>query len=64
MKLVVQIPCLNEETTIQGVLEAICQQTYPLNCIEVLIADGLSQDGTRAGILLFQQKHRPYLSEL
>ncbi len=51
------IPCLNEETTIQGVLEAICQQTYPLNCIEVLIADGLSQDGTRAGILLFQQKH-------
>ena len=55
------IPCFNEEGTIRIVLEAICKQTYPLRDVEVIIADGLSTDSTRAVITAFQMEH-PYLN--
>jgi glycosyltransferase involved in cell wall biosynthesis len=44
------VPCYNEQDTIQLLLEAICNQTYRLDEIEVVIADGMSSDRTRAVI--------------
>lgn len=43
----VVIPCYNEERTIQALLEAIHGQTFPLDQLEVIIADGFSMDNTR-----------------
>lgn len=44
------IPCRNEEKTIHLVLEALRQQTFPIEEMEVIIADGFSSDGTRHAI--------------
>jgi succinoglycan biosynthesis protein ExoA len=41
------IPCYNEKVHIQSLLDAIHAQTYPLSDMEVVIADGFSNDGTR-----------------
>ncbi len=54
------IPCYNEEKTIGLLLGAILRQTYPTSEVEVVIADGLSTDQTRAVILAFQ-KENPWL---
>ena len=51
------VPCYNEEATIGLLLNALLQQTYPRRQMEVIIADGLSQDGTRGVIAAFQQAH-------
>jgi cellulose synthase/poly-beta-1,6-N-acetylglucosamine synthase-like glycosyltransferase len=51
------VPCLNEQETIQQLLEAVYHQTYPINEIEVIIADGLSTDHTREVINTFQLRH-------
>lgn len=51
------VPCYNEQATIRHLLEAIHAQTYPLQQIEVIIADGLSTDNTRQVIHSFQQEH-------
>jgi len=40
------VPCYNERTTIRFLLEAVLAQTYPRSQIEVVIADGGSQDDT------------------
>jgi glycosyltransferase involved in cell wall biosynthesis len=53
----VVIPCYNEHKTIKVLLEAILSQTYALECIEVVIADALSTDGTREQIEEFQEQH-------
>ncbi len=42
----VVIPCLNEEKHIQRVIKAIANQSYSIDLIEVVIADGDSTDGT------------------
>lgn len=55
------VPCYNEEKTIRLLLDALLAQTYPLAQMEVVIADGLSADGTRAEIVRFQHEH-PELS--
>ena len=52
----VVVPCFNEENTIGGLLAALSRQTFPLDKIEVLVVDGLSQDGTLARIEAFQQE--------
>ena len=52
------VPCYNEEKTIVELLEAIMQQTYPREFIEVIIADGLSTDHTREVIREFSDQHR------
>lgn len=41
------IPCRNEEKTISPCLESILANDYPKDRIEVLVVDGMSQDGTR-----------------
>ncbi len=51
------VPCYNEEATIGLLLNAILQQTYPRRELEVIIADGLSEDKTRDVIAAFQQAH-------
>jgi glycosyltransferase involved in cell wall biosynthesis len=51
------IPCYNEELTIDALLQAIVDQTYPLDDMEVIIADGLSTDSTREKIHTFAQSH-------
>ena len=51
------VPCYNEQATIPLLLEAICQQTFPLEEMEVVIADGLSSDDTRGAIAEFQRQH-------
>jgi succinoglycan biosynthesis protein ExoA len=51
------VPCFNEENTIAQLLSAITQQEYPLNEIEVIIADGMSTDNTRKRIADQQDSH-------
>lgn len=51
------IPCYNEEKTIRLLLEAILAQSFPLEDLEVIIADGMSEDGTRQEILAFCDEH-------
>ena len=51
------VPCLNEQNTIVQLLQAIYGQSYPLDEIEVIIADGLSTDHTREVISAFQSSH-------
>jgi succinoglycan biosynthesis protein ExoA len=51
------VPCYNEEGTIGTLLQAILDQTYPCRQLEVIIADGMSGDGTRQVINKFQQTH-------
>ena len=54
-KVSVIVPCYNEQTTIRLLLEALRGQTFPRAEMEVVIADGMSQDGTRAEIAAFQR---------
>ncbi len=54
-KVSIIIPCYNEQSTIRLLLEALCEQTYPRLEMEVIIADGLSTDGTRDVISSFQE---------
>jgi succinoglycan biosynthesis protein ExoA len=56
-KVSVIVPCYNEQSTIRLLLEALHQQTYPRAEMEVVIADGLSTDGTRDAIAGFQKEY-------
>jgi len=49
------IPCYQEEKTIGRLLAAIRAQTFPLDRMEVLVADGFSTDRTREMIELFSR---------
>lgn len=51
------VPCYNEKTHIQLLLDAICSQTYSLDEMEVVIADGMSNDGTREIIDNWRTSH-------
>ncbi len=48
------VPCYNEQDTICLLLDALCKQTFPSQEMEVVIADGLSTDGTLEEIGNFQ----------
>ena len=54
-KVSIIVPCYNEQSTIRLLLEALCEQTYPRAEMEVIVADGLSTDGTRQVIAAFQK---------
>ncbi len=56
-KVSIVVPCLNEERTISQLLDAIYDQDFPRSDVEVIIADGLSTDGTREEISKFQKAH-------
>jgi glycosyltransferase involved in cell wall biosynthesis len=51
------VPCYNEQNTIRKLLEAIWAQSYPRPRLEVVVADGMSGDGTRAEIAAFSREH-------
>jgi glycosyltransferase involved in cell wall biosynthesis len=51
------IPCYNEQDTIRKLLEAVYAQTFPRADLEMVIADGMSTDGTRAEIAAFADAH-------
>ena len=53
MKVSLIVPCYNEENNIQDLLSAICEQSFPLSDLEVIIADGMSTDKTRERIQSF-----------
>ena len=51
------VPCFNEEATIYPLLAAVYHQTYAHEDVEVIIADGLSQDATLDRIAEFRNDH-------
>ncbi len=51
------VPCFNEEKTIAALLTALYEQTWPRAQMEVIIADGMSQDRTREQIGLWRVQH-------
>lgn len=51
------VPCYNEESTIRRLLDAVQAQTYPMESMEVVIADGMSTDGTRTEIAQYSREH-------
>lgn len=51
------VPIRNEKPYLQRCLQAVLAQDYPSNRLEVLIADGLSTDGTRSLVQAFQSEH-------
>jgi glycosyltransferase involved in cell wall biosynthesis len=54
-KVSVIIPCYNEQSTIRLLLTALYEQTFPRAEMEIILADGMSTDGTRAEIAAFQK---------
>ena len=54
-KVSIIVPCYNEQSTIFSMLKAFHLQTFPRAEMEVVIADGMSTDGTRAAINAFQR---------
>ncbi|MHB8808232.1 MAG: glycosyltransferase, partial [Anaerolineaceae bacterium] len=58
-KVSIIVPCYNEESTIQLLLDAILKQDFPIKNIEVIIADAFSQDKTREKIAEFADDHSP-----
>lgn len=52
------MPIRNESAYIERSLGAVLAQDYPANCLEILVIDGLSDDGTREIVLAHQANHR------
>jgi glycosyltransferase involved in cell wall biosynthesis len=53
------VACLNERKTIHNLLDSICRQSLGGAKIEVLIADGMSDDGTRQILELYRRIFLP-----
>jgi succinoglycan biosynthesis protein ExoA len=51
------MPVYNEAQYIQRSLESVLAQTYPPQKMEVIISDGMSNDGTRDIVHQYQQKY-------
>jgi glycosyltransferase involved in cell wall biosynthesis len=51
------IPCFNEKGTIESLLVALREQSCPALDQEIIIADGMSTDGTREVITAFAEAH-------
>jgi len=51
------IPCRNEEKFIGKCLDSIIEQDYPKDKTEVLVVDGVSEDGSRRIIKNYSQKY-------
>ena len=54
------VPCYNERTTITSLLEALRKQTIDADQFEVVVADGMSTDGTRETIQTFAEEHSSF----
>src|SRR5579863_10491961 len=51
------IPCRNEKSYIPGCLDSVLAFDYPKDRLEVLVSDGMSQDGTRDILEGYQRAH-------
>src|SRR5438034_6116099 len=51
------VPCRNEAEYIGPVLDSILANDYPHDRLEVLIVDGMSDDGTRAVVADYAGRH-------
>ena len=51
------IPCRNEEKFIGKCLDSIIGQDYPKENLEILVIDGMSEDGTRKNIEKYTEQH-------
>ena len=51
------IPCRNEKRYIAGCLDSVLAFDYPKDRLELLVSDGMSQDGTRDILLVYQRDH-------
>jgi len=56
-KVSIVIPCWNEEKFIGKCLDSIIAQDYPKDKLEILVVDGMSEDGTKGTIKEFTQKY-------
>lgn len=56
----VVMPVRNEGAYIRRSLEAVLAQDYPQECLEILVVDGMSEDGTRE-FIYEQQKSHPHV---
>jgi len=54
------MPVRNEVEFIRLSLSAVLAQDYPEECLEIIVADGMSTDGTRE-IVQFFQSNRPHM---
>ena len=51
------VPCYNEEKTIRLLLDAVSRQTFPNHDMEVVVADGMSEDDTLQKIEAFRRQN-------
>lgn len=51
------IPCRNEEKYIGQCLDSFVSQTYPKECFEVFVCDGMSTDRTRVIVKEYEEKY-------
>ena len=51
------IPCRNEEKFVARCLDSILANDYPTDQLEVLVVDGMSEDGTRAIVKQYAQAY-------
>lgn len=57
VKVSIIIPCRNEEKFIAQCLDSILANDYPKDKLEVLVCDGMSEDGTREIVREYSMKH-------
>ena len=57
-KVSIVIPCRNEEKFIGKCLDSIIAQDYPKDKLEILVVDGMSEDGTKEVVEEYSQKHQ------
>src|SRR5215471_16252823 len=51
------VPCRNEEQHITKCLDSILASSYPRERMEILVLDGMSEDGTREIVTRYAQTH-------
>jgi len=51
------VPCRNEERFVDRCLDSIIAQDYPKDKLEVLVVDGMSEDGTREIVEEYAKRH-------